>query len=237
MKILVINGSPSTEGDGNTMVLTNAFLRGAGWANPEIIDVKNINIKGCRGCFGCWSYTPGDCVMDDDMANILPKLIAADVVIWSFPLYFFGVPGELKKFIDRQSPLYKPNTQGNSYGSYRTYRYDLGHQRHILISTCSFWTHSGCYTAVTSMFRCIIGAPCPTIFCGQGGLLYLSSMADAAGMWEIKKPVDDYVEAVRLAGKEFAGGEISAATKNRLEEPILPKEAYERELMASWKTP
>ena len=86
------------------MRLTRAFLDGAQWTNVEIINVAKVNVKGCLGCFACWNKTPGKCVIDDEMCEILVKLITADVIVWSFPLYYFSVPGELKNLIDRQLP-------------------------------------------------------------------------------------------------------------------------------------
>lgn len=55
MKILVLNGSPKEKSD--TMVLTNAFLRGINKSGNHEITVLNIiekKIAPCRGCFGCW---------------------------------------------------------------------------------------------------------------------------------------------------------------------------------------
>lgn len=82
-------------------MLDPLFLDGAGWSDAEIIDVAKAGIKPCLGCFACWNKTPGKCVITDDMAEILAKMIAADVIIWSFPLYYYSVPGGLKNLIDR----------------------------------------------------------------------------------------------------------------------------------------
>ncbi len=103
MNVLVVNGSPK-RGNSNTMALTRAFLDGAGWAGAEIIDAAGANVQDCTGCFGCWTKTPGHCVIMDGMGGILSKMIAADVLIWSFPLYYCSVPGVLKKI----RPLSKP---------------------------------------------------------------------------------------------------------------------------------
>ena len=134
MKVLVLNGSPKNE-HSNTMCLTRAFLDGAEWVEAEIIDVASANVKGCLGCFACWNKTPGKCVINDGMGEILDKMIAADVVIWSFPLYYFGVPGGLKNLIDRQLPLNLPfMAEGTGSGEHPP-RYNLTHQKHIIIST------------------------------------------------------------------------------------------------------
>ena len=85
VKVLVLNGSPKGE-QSNTMRLTRAFLAGAGWDDAKIINVNEAEIGGCEGCFSCWNITPGRCVIKDGMGEILAQIIAADVIVWSFPL-------------------------------------------------------------------------------------------------------------------------------------------------------
>ena len=67
MKVLVLNGSPKERSD--TMVLTNAFLKGLNENNDfdiHIIDLIKKNIKPCLGCFKCWKNEEGLCIQQDD---------------------------------------------------------------------------------------------------------------------------------------------------------------------------
>ena len=64
MTTLVINGSPKG-GRSNTMRLVRAFLDGAGRSDAEILDVADMRIEACLGCFSCWNKTPGACVIGD----------------------------------------------------------------------------------------------------------------------------------------------------------------------------
>ena len=100
MKVLVLNGSPKGE-KSNTLNITKAFLDGFS-ADTEIeyITVKKETIKPCMGCFSCWSRTPGECVIKDDMQKIYEKINSADIIIESFPLYFFGMPSQMKALTD-----------------------------------------------------------------------------------------------------------------------------------------
>lgn len=225
MKILVLNGSPKGE-NSNTMQLTRAFLAGTGWAEPEILHVAKADIKGCLGCFACWNKTPGTCVIQDDMAEILAKVLAADRIIWSFPLYYFGVPGGLKNLIDRQLPLNLPfMAEGLESGGHPP-RYDLSDQKHLVISTCGFWTPNGNYDAVTAMFDHFCGKGNYTaIFCGQGELFAVP---------ELKGITEPYLETIRQAGAEYAGGGISGQTLAALAEPLYPRETFEKLADASW---
>ncbi len=65
------------------------------------LTVSRLNIHPCVGCFSCWSKTPGQCCIADDMSQVIERLLWADVTVWSFPLYYFSVPGPLKNLIDR----------------------------------------------------------------------------------------------------------------------------------------
>lgn len=74
----------------------------------EEIMVSRMDIRPCLGCFSCWNKTPGKCCIEDDMGEVIQKLLWADITIWSFPLYYYTVPGSLKNLIDRQLPMCLP---------------------------------------------------------------------------------------------------------------------------------
>ncbi len=97
MKILILNGSPKGERS-DTLHITRAFLDGMRAAVPveaELIHVTEKRIGCCRGCFTC-KRNGGTCVLRDDMAGILEKMLASDVLLFSFPLYCYGMPAPLK---------------------------------------------------------------------------------------------------------------------------------------------
>lgn len=228
MKILVFNGSPKSERS-NTLKLTNSFLEGISEATEteiEIIDINKLNLKECRGCFCCWNKTPGKCIINDDMEGIIQKQLEADVIIWSFPLYYFSLPSRLKTVIDRQLPMNLPFMDSSEISGGHKARYDLSGKRYVAISTCGFYTAQGNYTAVNEQFNRMYGKDGYTaIFCGQGELFRVT---------ELKKSTDSYLETVRIAGREFAKGDISPETSNQLSELILPRKIYERMADASW---
>ncbi len=225
MKVLVLNGSPKGE-HSNTMCLTRAFLNGAGWVDAEIINVAATDVKGCLGCFACWNKTPGKCIINDGMGEILTKIIAADVIVWSFPLYYYGIPGSLKNLIDRQLPLNQPFMSGGTESGGHPSRYDLTHQRHLVISTCGFWTSEGNYDSVIPMFDHFCGKDnYTTILCGQGELFHIP---------ELKSRTDAYLEIVRRAGSEYASGGIQIGTHKEIAEPLYPRDVFEKMADASW---
>ncbi len=106
MKILVFNGSPKKERS-DTMHITRAFLCGMNEAAPQevqSINVADMHIEFCRGCFAC-KYNGGRCAIDDDMREILEQMLASDLLLFSFPLYCYGMPAMLKNIIERTLPL------------------------------------------------------------------------------------------------------------------------------------
>ena len=73
MKALVIRANPRKIG--HTENLTNLFIEGMQQAGAEVEQVylttKKINY--CTGCYNCWLVTPGQCVQDDDMAEVMMR--------------------------------------------------------------------------------------------------------------------------------------------------------------------
>jgi multimeric flavodoxin WrbA len=65
----------------------------------EIINLHDYRIDYCKGCETC--ITQDYCPADDDVSKIDEKLIQADGIIFSTPVYMENLSGILKTFIDR----------------------------------------------------------------------------------------------------------------------------------------
>jgi len=225
MKVLVINGSPKGK-ESNTYRLTRAFLEGLGAADIRENTVCKMKIKPCLGCFSCWNKTPGKCVILDEMESVIENLLWADVVIWSFPLYYFSVPGGLKNMMDRQLPMVLPFMVSDSESGSHPSRYTTGRKRHVVISTCGFYTAKGNYDGVTAIFDHLCGKDAYTkIFCGQGELFRVK---------ELRQRTDEYLSYVKQAGLEFVKGEISQGTQEKLDTLLFPRNVFEVMADASW---
>jgi len=225
MKVSLINGSPKGSRS-NTYQLAQAFLTGLNADEVRECCICDKDIKPCLGCFACWNKTPGTCCLSDDMAGVIADLLWADVIIWSFPLYYFSVPGPLKNLIDRQLPMVLPfMSRDSSFGSHPS-RYNMSGKQHVVISTCGFYTPDGNYDGVTAMFDHICGAGrYSTIFCGQGELFRVK---------ELRGRTEEYLSIVTAAGKEFANGGISRETQHKLSQLLFPRETFEAMADASW---
>jgi multimeric flavodoxin WrbA len=100
-KIVILNGSPRKKG--NTSSMTAQFAEGAKSTGNEVTEffLNDMNIHGCRSCFGGHSSKECPCVQKDDMASIYPKVKEADVIVLASPLYYWTISGQLKTTIDR----------------------------------------------------------------------------------------------------------------------------------------
>lgn len=72
------------------------------------VALAGLGVKPCTGCWSCWLATPGRCVRKDGLESIYPKVLAADLVVWAFPLVL-GAQNALTKTVqDRMIPLLHP---------------------------------------------------------------------------------------------------------------------------------
>ena len=97
--ILILSGSPRK--NGNSDLLCDEFMRGAREAGHRVekIRVAEKAVGCCRGCYAC--KNSGVCVLRDDMADILQKMIDTDVLVLASPVYFYSIDAQLKAVIDR----------------------------------------------------------------------------------------------------------------------------------------
>lgn len=99
-KVLILSGSPRK--GGNSDLLCDEFMRGAVESGNEVekIRVSAKKIAPCLACYHC-RESGGQCVYKDDMAELLQKMIDADVLVLASPVYFYSIDAQLKAVIDR----------------------------------------------------------------------------------------------------------------------------------------
>ena len=97
--ILVIQGGGRVKG--NTSQLIDNFVRGAEESghSVEVISLIKNEVKGCLGCNACRNGKP--CVQKDSINDIVPKIKAADCIVFASPLYFWTISSKIKAFIER----------------------------------------------------------------------------------------------------------------------------------------
>lgn len=98
--VLILAGSPRK--NGNSAALCREFARGARESGhqTETVFLRDKNIGYCMACYYC-KKSGGICAIKDDMAEILDKMNAADVIVMASPVYFYSVDAQMKALIDR----------------------------------------------------------------------------------------------------------------------------------------
>lgn len=232
MNVIAINGSPRGI-DGNTDILVQAFLAGVREAGgqTETVYLNGKTIRYCTGCFACWTKTPGICIHEDDMPELLNRMRATDVVVIASPLYGNMVTGQMKTFLDRTLPLSNPAIVevGDEY--LHPPRYGDGVFRLVLISNAGFpQTHH--FEGLKKTFEISTSGPraklAGMICCAPGPMLSVLGMEDQV-RW--------YLDAVIQAGTEVVErGHISSETQALLDRPLSDKPgAYAALINAHWQ--
>jgi len=224
MKILAFNASPRGR-QSNTDRLLLPFLEGARKGGAETVGfyLEEQDIQPCKGCFTCWLRTPGRCVQDDDMRNVLPEMLEADAIVWAFPLYCFGVPARMQAVQERMLPFVMPHfvSVGESHG--HPPRYPGKKRKWVVISNCGL-PEKHHFDAVVRKFAQLAPAAgevelIEPIVVAAGELL--PYMERTSSMHQVLSALQD---EFRSAGRELAeSGTLARATVERLSRPLTER--------------
>lgn len=233
MKITIFNGSPRME-RGNTHWMAREFSKGAESAGAEVenIFLASKTIYPCRGCFTCWTKTPGQCVIQDDMANLLSKCRGTEIVVFATPVYVDNVTGVMKNFLDRCVCSADPHFGKDANGECRHVLPSKAKPpKLVIISNCGFpeQTH---FQVISHYFKRVarnmstevIGE----IYRGGGAILTAPSPF-------LMPKLARYKQLLQKAGREIATTlKLSDETRAELERPIISDEQYIKHANEWW---
>lgn len=139
MKILALNASPRRD-TGTTDILLNHFLNAT---NATITKhyITDLDIKGCKGCFNCWTKTPGKCIHDDDVDMIIQEYATTDLLILATPIYNGKVTHYLQKLMERFLPTALPYQIKHGDQTRHPPRTQIKPPKTVLIATAGFPDH------------------------------------------------------------------------------------------------
>ena len=231
MNLLVLNGSPNRD-QGNTHKFLQPFVDEAEKLGAEVDTqfVADLDVQPCRGCFSCWK-TRGDCVIEDDMRWLLPKMAAADVLVIGAPLYIYHLPAPLKAIVDRSIPLASPRQEVVDGESRHPAREEgQGVRSMLLVSVCGFWEQEN-FDHLCAWTETLCRVSNATF---AGKLLrphaYVFSHMPALAPSRAK-----VVKALRQAARELLGdGRLSPETEAAVAAPLMSREAYLEAANKSW---
>ena len=219
MKILVFNGSPKRD-KSDTMHITRAFLNGMKESEEQDIHEVNIidmHINYCSGCFSCMR-NGGSCIYDDDMKKILKEIPKRDLLIFSFPLYAYGMPAPMKAMVDRLLPLTSMEMR-EVEGSYRHVgQTDLANLKYVMICGCGFPNSRNNFEPAVTQFIKLFPENHTIITIPEGPMFNAPEAAPVTA---------PRLELVKKAGKQYA--EKLFVSEKLLEEiatPMIPEEQY-----------
>ena len=219
MKILVFNGSPKGE-KSDTMHVTRAFLEGmaaAGEQQVKIVTAVEQHVEYCTGCFSCM-HNGGTCIHDDDMRGILEEILKSDLLIFSFPLYCYGMPAPLKAIIDRILPLSKMTMEkvGDRYE--HVGQADYSHLRYVMICGCGFPNSRQNFEPAVAQFKLLFPEGHTILTVPE------SPMFNAPEAAVVTVP---RLQQVKEAGKQYAKtGRIDPDLLSAICSPMIPEAQY-----------
>lgn len=129
MRVLGVLGSPRI--GGNSDILLDQALAGAREAGAEVekIVLCKKKISGCLDCEKC--NETGVCVIKDDMIEIQKKILEADAVIHSVPVYFWSMTSQMKAYLDRWCAFFD-----GKWNMHKAYRPKMKGKKIGLITVC-----------------------------------------------------------------------------------------------------
>jgi hypothetical protein len=226
MKLLAINGSPRGK-NSNTEKFMVPFVESAAelGVDVEFVYLSQKKINYCKGCYSCWTRTPGKCVINDSMEELLEQTIAADILVYGTPLYKYNMTGLMKNFFDRKQPLILPFVEeiegrvrhpGRSFVPYS--------KKEVIISNCGF-PEKDDFKGLAETFN--------EITIGHGHMIFLTCGEFLAKNTTAFLP---YQEALKKAAKEIITEDrISLETQSILDKTPLDYDTFYNHANEEWR--
>ena len=219
MKILVFNGSPKRD-ESDTLCITRAFLAGmqaAGAQQIKVLHAVDQHVEYCTGCFACMN-NGGHCIHDDDMRGILEEILRSDLLLFSYPLYCYGMPAPLKAIIDRILPLSKMTMEKVGDRYQHVGQGDYSHLRYVMICGCGFPNSKQNFEPAVAQFKLLFPHGHTVITVPESPLFNVSGAAVVT---------EPRLELVKAAGRQFAEtGAIDEGLMAQICSPMIPEEQY-----------
>jgi multimeric flavodoxin WrbA len=223
MNVLALNASPRMT-NGNTHRILAPFLEGATQAGAaaETICVRQLTVRPCTACMACWFATPGTCAQKDDMASILPKVRATDILVLATPVYVDGMVGSLKVMLDRLLPLVLPDLEIRDGHVRHPRQGDYSVPRVVLISVCGFYEMDNFDPLVSH-----VQAICRNMGSELAGCLLRPHAHAMEALENFGQPATGVFEACRQAGQQVVSeGRIAPQVLADVSQTLLPRTMY-----------
>lgn len=194
--------------------------------NDEIVGLLLFSEKNNMLCFlavdpayrrACMR-NGGNCIHNDDMRALLEEILESDLLLFSFPLYCYGMPAPLKALIDRTLPLSSMAMRKAGERYEHVEQADFSHLKYLMICGCGLPNSRHNFEPAVAQFK--------LCFPNQHTILIVpeSPMFNAPEAESVTKP---RLELIRRAGRQYAqNGEIDLALMAEITSPMIPEEVY-----------
>ena len=123
MNITILNGNPQPATFDKYLTWLTASLEAKGH-NITRLNLRDMTLRYCIGCWGCWVKTPGQCISQDASIEIDKAVIHSDFTLWAAPLKM-GFPSALLKMaLDKHLPLIHPYMEVVHHEAHHLKRYE-----------------------------------------------------------------------------------------------------------------
>jgi multimeric flavodoxin WrbA len=205
-------------------MLLERFVAGAlgAGAKVERVAARELAIEPCCARMPCWYRTPGICVHQDDMADLVVRMAAADVWVLATPVHLGGMSELMVRLMERTVMLLSPMFEIRDGLTRHVGAPQTQDKSIVLISTCGYYEISAFDSLVAqvedlsrSHHRRFAGA----LLRPHGLALRFMQSNDI--------DVRDVLDAAQKAGEEIVRlGTLSQATRQAVSRPLLPQEEF-----------
>lgn len=222
MKVFAINSSPRAGGQSKTELMLDHLVEGmreAG-AEVEVVNLREKKINNCRGCFTCWTKTPGQCIQKDDMTReIFPKWLEADLAVYASPLYYHTMNSAMGTFRERTLPAVLPFFELGEDGKvFHPLRNSI--PAAVYLSVCGFPENSE-FDALSDYLNHTRHKDTTIV-----AEIYRSA-AESMTRPFFKEKMNDVLDATKQAGREIVDNmEVTPATMARIKQPIVDSNLF-----------
>lgn len=234
-KVVIFYSGVRTEEFSKTLFLAESFAEGvrAAGKEAESVYLSRKRIGDCRGCYCCWTSTPGRCVIRDDMAELSEKYLRADMCVFASPLYIFSVNGVMKRFMDRLLPLLSPYMLPSRGLTLHPDRYPRCGPRQIVVVSAGGFPHvAHNFDGLRALFAARTRHSQTEILRGE----LLLPAAETLFLPEFADRRERVRDACRQLGFEAAtSGRLSARLMRQISDPGISQERFREMADIFWE--
>ena len=108
MRITILNGEPDPASAFQAYIHELTAELAALGHGVATLELRDLHLAGCSGCFSCWVKTPGSCAKRDDSAQVCRAALDAELLLLASPVRMGFTSELLKRATDQMIPLVHP---------------------------------------------------------------------------------------------------------------------------------